>query len=368
MKICMLSNVHPADDIRIFEKEARSLARAGHSDTVVANPPLPLVSDQIEFKLIERTPVSRWLRPWVFGRLAMALALSSKAEAIQFHDPELIPYAFLLKKKMGCKVVYDVHEDVPADIYSKKWIPRWLQPFISQGANVVEGVTARHFDAIVAATPTIADRFRRYGGNVTLVRNSVQLDEFVDPDRRTLRKNQAVYVGHVSFNRGLADMVEACGAVKVPLVLAGSIGSAEAEWLRNSSADVVYLGKLGREQIAKLLNESLIGLCLLHSDPNHLHAMPTKIFEYMAAGLAIITSDLPKSKEIVESAGCGFAVSLSDKKRLIEKLSLLQRDPEHAIALGTAGRFAVGRDYNWEHDAAALLALYGSMSRSPVMI
>jgi glycosyltransferase involved in cell wall biosynthesis len=367
MKICMLSNVHPADDIRIFEKEARSLARAGHSVTVVANPPLPLVPDQIEFKLIEGVPVSRWLRPWVFGRQAMALALSSKAEAIQFHDPELIPYAFLLKKKMGCKVIYDVHEDVPADIYSKKWIPRWVQPLISQGASTVEGFTARHFDAIVAATPMIADRFRGYGGNVTLVRNSVQLDEFIHPDPRILRKNQAVYVGHVSFNRGLAEMVEACEAVKVPLMLAGSIGPAESEWLRNCAADVTYLGKMGRKQIAELLNESLIGLCLLHADPNHLHAMPTKIFEYMAAGLAVITSDLPKSKEIVESAGCGFAVSLSDKKGLIEKLWLLRQDREHAMALGLAGRATVGRDYNWEHDAAALRALYTSMSRSSVV-
>ena len=58
----------------------------------------------------------------------------------------------------------------------------------------------------------------------------------------------------------------------------------------------------------------------------------------MAAGLAVITSDLPKSKEIVEAAGCGFSVAIHDRKGLVEKLSMLAADPERAIGLGLAGR------------------------------
>jgi glycosyltransferase involved in cell wall biosynthesis len=90
--------------------------------------------------------------------------------------------------------------------------------------------------------------------------------------------------------------------------------------------------------------------------------MPTKIFEYMAAGLPVITSDLPKSKEIVEGAGCGFAVSLSDPEGLVNKLTRLKADPRYAIELGLAGRSVVSRDYNWEHDAAELSNLYRAIS------
>src|SRR5665213_435436 len=127
MKVCMLSSVHSADDIRIVQKEAHSLARAGHAVTVIARPPCARDAGDIEFKMIELPPVSRWKRPWVIGRAATALARATKADVVQFHDPELIPFVLTLKS-MGCKVIYDVHEDVPADIYSKTWIPSWMRP------------------------------------------------------------------------------------------------------------------------------------------------------------------------------------------------------------------------------------------------
>jgi hypothetical protein len=361
MKICMLSSVHSANDIRIVEKEARSLSEAGYEVTVVARPPCASDAGRIEFRPIELPAVARWKRPWVIGRAATALAQATGADVVQFHDPELIPFALWLRRR-GCKVVYDVHEDVPADIYSKKWIPRWMQPVVALGMELAERHTARRFDAIVAATPTIANRFRAVGAAVTLVRNSVRLDEFIEPTGSTPRKKQAVYIGHASFNRGLVEMVEACEAARLPLVVAGSIGAPEADWLKGSSANVVYRGRLGRPEIATLLNESLIGLCLFRHEPNHLYAMPTKIFEYMAAGVPVITSDLPRSKEIVETAGCGFSVSLDDKKRLVNRLSLLADAPERAIELGLAGRAAVAKDYNWQHDAAELKKLYQELA------
>jgi glycosyltransferase involved in cell wall biosynthesis len=363
MKVCMLSSIHSADDIRIVGKEARSLVESGHAVTVVARPPRPHDARGIEFKLIGLPIVSRWKRPWTIGRAAVALARSTKPDLVHFHDPELIPFALMLKGQ-GYKVIYDVHEDVPADIYSKAWIPSLMQPPVAWAAEIVERSTARRFDAIVAATPTIGDRFRGYGARVSVVRNSVRLNEFVEPSIETARYRQAVYVGHASFNRGLVEMAEACKAAQLPLVLAGGIGAKEAAWLKKFSANVEWRGKLGRSEIAGLLNESLIGLCLFHPEPNHLYAMPTKIFEYMAAGLPVVVNDLPMPKQIVEQAGCGFSVPSNDPNLLAEKLSMLATDPARAIQLGLAGRAAVCRDYNWEHDAAELNKLYSEISSS----
>jgi glycosyltransferase involved in cell wall biosynthesis len=361
MKICMLSSVHSANDVRIVEKEARSLSEAGHAVTVVARPPRPGDMGGIQFKLIELQAVARWKRPWVMGRAAAALARSSGADAVQFHDPELIPRALLLKRH-GFRVIYDVHEDVPADIYSKRWIPRWMRPGVAFGMELLERSAARRFDAVVAATPAIAERFRGYGAAVTLVRNSVRLDEFIEPATTTKRRRQAVYVGRTSFDRGLVEMVEACAEVQLPLVLAGPIGHEEEVWLNKLSHGVSYRGRLGRTEIATLLNESLIGLNLLLPEPNYLHSLPTKVFEYMAAGLPVVTSDLPTSKKIVEAAGCGYVVSLGDRAALLKILSGLAAEPQRAIELGLAGRAAVAKEYNWQHDAAELNKLYEELS------
>jgi glycosyltransferase involved in cell wall biosynthesis len=362
MKVCMLSSVHSADDIRIVEKEARSLSALGHAVTVVARSPGPSDPGDIEFKLIDVPTVSRWKRPWVIGRAAVALARSARPDVVHFHDPELIPFALAVKSQ-GCAVIYDVHEDVPADIYSKTWIPALLRPVVARGAEMVERTTARRFDAIVAATPAIADRFRGYGARVSTVRNSVRIDEFIEPTVETRRRRQAVYIGRTSFDRGLVEMVEACAAVQLPLVLAGGIGTGEKAWLKKATSDVQYLGKLARPEIADLLNRSMIGLSLLLPEPNYLYSLPTKLFEYMAAGLPVITSDLPKSKEIIEAAGCGYSVSLDNPKALTDQLSMLMSNPGRAIELGLAGRAAVSKDYNWEHDAAELMNLYREISR-----
>jgi hypothetical protein len=52
MKVCMPSNVYPADDIRIVEKEARSLSTLGYAVPVLARPSPPCVRGNIRFKLI----------------------------------------------------------------------------------------------------------------------------------------------------------------------------------------------------------------------------------------------------------------------------------------------------------------------------
>jgi len=328
--------------------------------TVVGQPPGPRDRGDIEFKLIDVPAVSRWRRPWVNGWAAMALARSTAPDVVHFHDPELIPFALMLKSQ-GCAVIYDVHEDLEADIHSKTWIPSLLRPAVSRGAEVLERFAGPRFDAIVAATPAIADRFRRYSTRVSVVRNSVRLGEFIEPTLETKRRRQAVYVGRISFDRGLVEMVEGCAAVQLPLVLAGGIGADEAAWLGKTSSNVQYLGKIGRAEIANLLNESLIGLSLLLPEPNYLHSLPTKLFEYMAAGLPVITSDLPKSKQIVETAGCGFSISLDNPKALTEHLSILASNLTHSIELGLAGRAAVSKDYNWQHDTNELKNLYSEI-------
>ena len=72
MNVCMLSSVHSADDIRIVEKEARSLSRMGYAVTVVARPPGPRDPGDIEFKLIE----SPMFRKLAMIRLRTSLGIS----------------------------------------------------------------------------------------------------------------------------------------------------------------------------------------------------------------------------------------------------------------------------------------------------
>ena len=60
-----------------------------------------------------------------------------------------------------------------------------------------------------------------------------------------------------------------------------------------------------------MLPGALAGLSLLQDLPNYRHSRPTKIVEYMAHGVPVVTTPLPVAVELVESAGAGVVVCAS---------------------------------------------------------
>src|SRR5690606_3047490 len=123
---------------------------------------------------------------------------------------ELIPAGIILKL-LGYKVVYDVHEDVPRQLLYKYWIPRVLRPAAMWLMELVEAIGARTFDAIVSATPKIAERFPK---SKTFVVQNLPIPEELQTSARSpyrSRENAFVYVGGIEEVRGAREMVHAMG-------------------------------------------------------------------------------------------------------------------------------------------------------------
>src|SRR5690606_26599694 len=107
---------------------------------------------------IGRRSDGRLLRFLLTGCRMFRAVLSCRAKICHFHDPELIPYALLLKI-FGRKVIYDVHEDVPRQVLSKYWVPEILKPVVSTVVSIFESIAGALLSGVVAATPRIAKRF-----------------------------------------------------------------------------------------------------------------------------------------------------------------------------------------------------------------
>lgn len=356
----MLSTVHPANDVRIVKKEAVTLTSRFDDVWVIGNAPQLEEASSICYCLHGLGRLSRWLRPFLGNISAIKYVRSIKPDLVHFHDPELIPAAILLKF-FGYKIIYDIHEDTPEDIKSKIWIPLSLRPVFSYLLSKIEGFAAHFFDAIVTATPEIAQRLQSRKVRPTVIRNFASLSEFPPKSNNRQPSNKALYVGRISFNRGLREMTEACQKIGLTLVLAGPANSAEVEWIKAHSESIVWKGVVNRQEIAHLMSESLVGLCVLHHEPNYLHALPIKLFEYMAAELPVIVTDLPITKDIVLTADCGLVIPEKNTAALITALSAIIDDPIQSSSWGKKGRDAVIEKYNWEAESRKLIALYETL-------
>ncbi|MGB7446908.1 MAG: glycosyltransferase family 4 protein, partial [Dethiobacteria bacterium] len=356
--------VHTPLDIRIFQKEAKALVQEGYDVSLIAQHERDEIVGGVKIIAIPKSK-NRFTRFFGLTWKAFYNAFRQKADVYHFHDPELIPCGVLLKILNKGRVVYDVHEDLPKQIFNKYWIPGGLRKLVAWCSQLAEAIGAFFFDRIVAATPKIAERFPT--GKTVVVQNYPRLDELVMENTIPYKQRPpyVVYVGGISRARGIEEMVEAVGLLpeklKVRLVLAGSFSPAALEKelkQRPEWRQVDFWGWQSREGIKKILSEARIGLVILHPTPNYLDSYPTKMFEYMSTGIPVVASDFPLWRKIVEKTGCGLLVDPLKPEEIAQAIQWLLENPDEAQAMGERGREAVHSQYNWSIEEKKLLQMY----------
>lgn len=349
MRICHVTDAHSPFDDRIYLKECISLSQAGYI-TYIAARGNDCVSGGIHI-IGCGEPKGRVDRMLFFARRVYRKAASLDCDVYHFHDPELLPYALKMKRR-GKKVIFDSHEDVPAQILDKTWIPRFLRKTVSVCYRHYETYVVSRIDAVVTATPHIAKQFEGRARKVVTVNNYPRLDDIVFHDTPFEDRDRIIcYAGGIDEMRGETVMAEAMRDVDGVLVLAG-------EHERKECRNVKYIGRIDRGGINELYGRSIAGLVLLLPTNNYINSLPIKMFEYMAAGLPFIASDFPLWKEIVEKNRCGICVPVNEGEKIREAVVYLLSHQAEAMEMGRNGRRAVENKYNWGHEKLRLIGLY----------
>jgi len=363
VKITHLTSAHYRYDTRIFLKMCSSLAKVDNYKVslIVADGKGNENKNSVNIYDIGEKTGGRLSRMTTTVKKVFEKAIELDSDIYHLHDPELIPIGLKLKK-IGKKVIFDAHEDLPKQLLVKPYLNKLLLTILSKIVALYENYTCKKFDYIVTSTPFIKDKFLKINPNSIDINNFPILDELVNEIPWSEKKNEVCYVGGIAEIRGIKEIIKAIGMVdNVKLNLAGKFSEKSVEdevKSYNEWKKVHELGFLGRKDISNLYKRSKAGLVTLYPIINYLDALPIKMFEYMASGLPVISSDIKLWKEIVEGNKCGICVNPFNPKEIADAIKYIINHPKEAEKMGKNGKKAVLEKYNWGIEEKKLYKVY----------
>lgn len=381
-------------DVRA-EKIASALTEAGHRVALLArNRSRRPIVEELPEATVFRLPPWRWAPAsldgacmfpafpnprWLWG--IERVARLAKAAVILCRDLPLAPACIFVARKLGLRVVLDMAENYPAMLRSRRATGRSRSlDFLIRNptlARRVERWALRRVDGVLVVVDESRDRLIADGvpaGKLAIVGNTPPLARLAGAAARHEPSNplRAVYLGLIEAQRGIGTMLDAIAVLKAqgfPVRLTiygdgldGELFRRHAEALGLGPTDVVFRGYVPNDLALAELPDAHVGIVPHWKDESWDTTIPNKIFDYMAAGLAVITSDAGPAARIVRATNGGRIYRDRNAADLAAALRALA-DPLARREAGLNGRAAIRDTYHWEQDVSRMLALLDAVTR-----
>ena len=362
MKVCMVTTVHDPFDDRIFHKEAKSLAKV-HEVVLIAPDEERTDKEVDSVRIITvKKPRSKVLHPITMWRVFKA-GFKQDCCVYHCHEPSSLFVSAVLKILKRKKLIYDAHEHYPSLIAENSLFPAFIRPLVRFLADIEERMLIRFADVVVTVDQILCKEYKKHHNNVDIISNYPKLELF-KPDDLNSENGGIIYVGGISRDRGIYQMINAANRANVKLICVGNFTDELNEneitnfLEENPSKNVVFTGLLSHSKVVEYINISTLGLSLLQPIPRYEKAVPIKLFEYMACEIPVVASNFPEISKVVKEADCGILVDPTNVDEIANAILYLLEHPEEAKRMGDSGRRAVEEKYNWERMEEKLLKLY----------
>lgn len=386
VRVCMLVRNDCRTDFRVL-KEAASLARAGYAVTVAAlNTYGPYEEEAREGFQILRVPVERArtrfgrginLLPRAIWRLAQ-VAAEVRADVYHAHDSDAVLPAWLAARRVpDAKLLYDAHE---VGFISLSESTRYFGPLIGAlnwlWSLLNDRTVRRRVDAMITVNDVLADL---QAAHYRIPRPAVVMNCPPRPkasaERSTILAERigitpetpiVICQGMLVRDRhgvGLENLIQAAPLFHRGVVVIIGRG-AQFDELAGLAAQPPFAGRafllpaVPPEELLNYTSGAAIGAI-----PTEIHhpilrySSPNKLFEYLAVGLPVVTSDLPIVRRICEEYGCGLVCDPTSPASIAGAVNRLLGDAD-LYARMRAGAQAAAQVYNWQAQEQVLLDVY----------
>ncbi len=294
---------------------------------------------------------------------------------------------YLVARSRGLPFVFEVRDLWPQSIVAVGATDQrsTLYRSLEQVANFLY----RHADRIVLDGEAKRQQLIGIGvppEKTAVIRNGVSPDFCFEPGSDTARATRervrkelglgrkfiAMYLGTLGMAQGLETILLAADRLKArPEIVFLIIGEgAEREQLLKKKeelclSNVLFLRKQPRDAIPAYLSAADVCLAPLRKREVFKTAIPSKMFEAMAAGKPVILGVEGEAKQILLESRAGIPVLPEDQAALADGVALLHQNRHLCQQMGLRGRSAVLDRYSRQQQASVYLALLEELTRLP---
>jgi len=319
MRICILSNAHPSNDVRLYYKLGMSLAKR-HEVWLITATGLP--NDRTNpYQVVVEPDTPRLALKHIYHE-----AMKIKPDLVICVEPLTLFTGKALKRKLKCKVIFDVHEFY-ADAFGERFpfflrLPAKLAylavlKHLQKSADAVIAVSSEVLTQLLGKDPT------KRGTALPNYPVKNVWDYACDTPGALSQicemQFDLIYVGGLTVARGLFKILKIATLLKeefpqLKILILGKFFDAQVESEFNRSINdynlntvIYYQPWIPSEKIGLLLKRARFGLWLFNPHNRRFRlSTPLKVLEYLAAGLPVITVKTPLMKALIEHNRLGI--------------------------------------------------------------
>jgi len=379
MRVCMITSLHSPKDDRIFFKEAISLKERGIEVNIlcVGNNSGEIKdmagktlnrdsSESIRINGIDIHYVAK--KSGIIQKLLYKIgmgfswnsfiqkAIDINAEVYHAHEPQTAYIGLKIQKKTGAKLIYDAHEPWIFSRSIKEWVLKKI--CLPKLTNVITANTITE-ESFLKNNPNL---------NTTVIYNCSP--NFFNDYKIENQKPIVCHEGALWFNRGLRLIIKALVILKQSYPdfrfrIIGDVYGKEKKFLNdkiklhNLEENIEITGWLAYEDVPKNIADCGIGI-ITNTDEkrNTMAGPPNKLFNYITMGLAVISTDLLATTQIIEETKCGIILEKRDENILASELQKLIKDSRKRKEFQVNSRDWAIKKYNWDSEADKLFNFY----------
>jgi len=313
MRICILSNAHPSNDVRLYYKLGMSLAKR-HEVWLITATGQP--NDRTNpYQVVVEPDTPRLALKHIYHE-----ALRIKPDLVICVEPLTLFTGKALKRKLKCKVIFDVHEFY-ADAFGERF-PFFLRLPAKLAYLAILKHLQKSADAVIAVSSEVLTQLlgkdpAKRGTALPNYPVKNVWDYACDTPGALSQICEMhfdlIYVGGLTVARGIFKILKIATLLKeefpqLKILILGKFFDAQVESEFNRSINdynlntvIYYQPWIPSEKIGLLLKRARFGLWLFNPHNRRFRlSTPLKVLEYLAAGLPVITVKTPLMKALIE--------------------------------------------------------------------